>query len=108
VVRRCRGRFANPPRPALLAPVAEDQDEPVRRWVLRVVIGPPNSFTRVVTYWTVSVLATLPFGAIVPPLRKTPVIAYLVMGAVFLVVFQITTRLVDRWYERLNARYRVF
>jgi hypothetical protein len=84
------------------------EDESVGRHLFRMFLGAPNSFTRAVTYWTVSVLATAPFFALVPLLGRRHVFAYVMMAGIFLVLYQVTSKLVDRVSERLNKKYQVY
>jgi hypothetical protein len=80
-------------------------DESTARFVMRSVIGQPNSVGRTITYYSLTLIAAIPLVVVAALFRHHPVILFTVLLGGGLCVYLLVTRVVDRWYERLASRY---
>jgi hypothetical protein len=83
-------------------------DEGAGRFLFRAVVGAPNSYPRWLLNLGVSFFTWCPMLFLVADLRKHQLVAYTVVIATYLAVYSVTSRLVNRFADRLNERYRVY
>jgi hypothetical protein len=80
-------------------------DESTAHWLMLRVLGRPASGTRVVQYWTTSVLLFLPVLFVLPAFRSHKALGYGFIVVVGLLIYYGVVAATDRLYSRLNRKY---